>query len=118
MGSSDDVAHKSIPLSQIEDLYLEPFPSPSFRMYLQGTSEVVQWTTQPNSPEAASTWFDALYAAVQLQSCTQEEIDAAREGFNNTRSNSMMGSDCRLGHQMPKTPVRVRTLLGTWRLTH
>ncbi len=69
-----------IMLSNITEVFLELFPSASFRIY-QG-QEVTRCTPAPESREHAEMWVNAIYAAMQVQSMEYtEEVLELRNRF-------------------------------------
>jgi TM2 domain-containing membrane protein YozV len=79
LDASNQEPGKCIMLSNIDDLYLDPPPAASFRIYTDSNTVVLQFVLQQPSAELSALWMEALYSAVQLQqSCSQEEIDALR----------------------------------------
>eukprot|EP01034_Spumella_vulgaris_P024376 gene24376-30716_t len=69
-----------IMLSSITEVFLELFPSASFRIY-QG-QEVTRCTPAPESRDHAEMWVNAIYAAMQVQAMEHsEEVLELRNRF-------------------------------------
>jgi hypothetical protein len=69
-----------IMLSGITEVFLELFPSASFRIY-QG-QEVTRCTPAPESRDHAEMWVNAIYAAMQVQAMEYtEEVLELRNRF-------------------------------------